>query len=99
MAIKYISELPEGASRDGYRLTVTRNLLYQVTGGSHPSEILADSHIPAYSVAHPSKSGYFVKSVDEPRQIDGGRHDGSYSVAINYVVASLLSSDLSVIGG
>ena len=99
MAVKYISELPESASREGNRLAITRNLLYQITRGSHPSDILADSHIPAYSVAHPSKSGYFVKSVDEPRQIDGGRHDGSYSVAINYVVASLLSSDLSVIGG
>ena len=99
MAIKYISELPESASRDGYRLTITRNLLYQVTGGSHPSEILSDSHIPAYSMAHPSKSGYFVKSVDEPRQTSGKSYDGAYSVAINYIVASLLSSDLSVIGG
>lgn len=94
MAIKFITEMPGSSSRSDGEITIIRNLKYQVTAGSDPRDIIFDSNIPADGTVHPAKSGYYVIGISEPRRDSGGSYDGAYLVAINYGLASRLTTEM-----
>ena len=92
MAIKYITEMHGSASRSDGEISITRNLKYQLGTGDDPRDIIFDSHIPPDGSEHPTKTGYYVSGVSEPRR-DSGNYDGSYIVAINYQLSSKIPAD------
>ena len=94
MAITFITEMPGSASRDRGEIIITRNLKYQLTLGSDPRDIIFETTIPADGNVHPTKTGYYVNSISEPRRDSGTDYDGAYIVGVNYGLSSKISAEI-----
>jgi len=84
MAVSYIGERQGGAERSSGKLTRFRTLLYHVTAGSNPGDILLDENIPADGSNLTGYAGFCCTGVSAPQRVSGTERDGSFTVQANY---------------
>jgi len=84
MAVTYIQERQGGAERSNGKLTRFRTLLYHVTSGSNPGDILLDKNIPVDGSNMPDYPGFVCIGVSSPQRDTGNNNEGGYTVQVNY---------------
>jgi len=84
MAITYKGERQGGAERSNGKLTRFRTLLYHVTLGSNPGDILLDENIPADGSPLSGYGGYYCIGISAPQKDSGTETEGSFTVQANY---------------
>jgi hypothetical protein len=84
MAITYIDERQGSASRSDNILQAARVLLYRVTDGDDPAEILLQPEIPPHGEVHPRITGIFAGDVGAPAKVGGSEVDGAFTVQVQY---------------